>query len=165
LRTLLQQLVQAQSDGDKLFKLVTEVYKDRLRKGQKSSPLTLKESLDILVHLTDIYPQTTMCIDALDEVDDTTRIRLLEALNYVMKHSKNLVKVFATTRMDPDIVLQFEFFPRIELQPDDNFVDIKNFVEMSVQQAIDDKRLLHGAVPLDLKEEVCAVLRERSKGM
>jgi hypothetical protein len=101
-----------------------------------------------------------MCIDALDEVDDTTRIRLLEALNYVMKHSKNLVKVFATTRMDPDIVLQFEFFPRIELQPDDNFGDIKNFVEMSVQQAIDDKRLLHGAVPLDLKEEVCGPARK-----
>jgi len=165
LRTLLQQLVQAESEGDKLFKPVIEVYKDRLQKGQKSAPLTLKESLDILVQLTDVHPQTTLCIDALDEIDHKIRIRLLEALKYVMEYSKSLVKVFATTRMDPDILLQFELFPRIELQPDDNFDDIKHFVDTNVQKAIDDKLLLNGAVPLDLKAEICAVLRERSKGM
>ena len=142
-----------------------EVYKDRLQKGQKSSPLTLKESRDILVQLTDIYPQTTICIDALDEIDHTIRIRLLEALNYVMDHCQSLVKVFATTRMDPDIVLQFEIFPRIELQPEDNFDDIKLFVDTSVQNAIDGKLLLYGTVPHDLKEEICKALCKRSKGM
>jgi len=165
MRTLLQQLVQAQSDENKLFKPLIEVYKDRCDKGQKSSPLTLKESLDILVQLTDIYPQTTLCIDALDEIDHTIRIRLLEALKHVMEYSKSRVKVFATTRMDPDILLQFEIFPRIELRADDNFDDIKRFVDTSVQKAIDDKLMLHGVVPLDLKEEICAVLHERSKGM
>jgi hypothetical protein len=142
-----------------------EVFKDRLQKGQKASPLTLKESLDILVQLTDVYSKTTLCIDALDEIDHTIRIRLLEALNYVMENSKSLVKIFATTRMDPDIVLQFEIFPRIELQSDDNFEDIKRFVDTSVQKAIDGKLLLNGAVPADLKDNICNVLRERSKGM
>ena len=106
-----------------------------------------------------------MCIDALDEIDHPIRIRLLEALKYIMEHSKSLVKVFATTRMDPDIVLQFEIFPTIVLQPDDNFEDIKHFVDTSVQKAIDDKLLLDDEVPLDLKNEICEVLHERSKGM
>jgi len=163
LRTLLQQLVQAQSN--ELFKPVIEVYKDWCNKGQQSSPLTLKECLDILVELTDIYPQTTICIDALDEIDHAIRIRLLEALKHVMEHSKSLVKVFATTRMDPDIALQFEIFPKIVLQSDDNFDDIKHFVDTSVQKAIDDKLLLYGDVSLDLKDEICEVQHERSKGM
>ena len=142
-----------------------EVYKDRLQKGQKSSPLTLKEILDILVQIRDIYPQTTMCIDALDEIDHTIRIRLLEALKYVMQYLKRRVKVFATTRMDPHIRLQFEIFPRIELQADDNFDDVKLFVNTSVHKAINGKLLLHGNVPLDLQVEICKVLCERSKGM
>ena len=45
-----------------------------------SAPLTLKESVDILVQLTDIYPQTTLCIDAMDEINCATRIQLQEAL-------------------------------------------------------------------------------------
>jgi len=105
-----------------------------------------------------------MCIDALDEIDHAIRIRLLEALKYVMKHSKRLVKVFATTRMDPDIALQFNIFPKIELQPEDNFNDIKHFVDTTVQKTINSKLLLYD-VPIDLKEEICRVLCERSKGM
>jgi len=75
------------------------------------------------------------------------------------------VKIFATTRMDTDIRLQFEMFPRIELQPDDNIGDIIRFVDVEVQSAIDEKQLLHGVVPSDLKDEICNLIRERSKGM
>jgi len=67
--------------------------------------------------------------------------------------------------MDTDILLQFEIFARIDLQPADNIDDIGYFVDTCVQKAIDSKPLLHGAVPLDLKVEICKVLRERSKGM
>jgi len=37
-------------------------------------------------------------------------------------------------------------FPRIELQPDGNFRDIGQFVETNIQSAIEEKRLLGGAV-------------------
>ena len=46
------------------------------------------------------------------------------------------VKVFATTRMGIDILMQFEMFPRIELEPDDNVDDINRFVEEKVQGMI-----------------------------
>jgi len=152
-------------EDDKLLKPVVDIYKARENKGQKSSRLSLTESQELLVQLTDIYPQTTICIDALDEVEHQTRIVLLKSLRHVVEISKNLVKIFATTRMDPDILLQFEKFPKIELLPDDNVGDINQFVGEKVQSAIDDGQLLYGNVPDDLKVKICDTLRKRSKGM
>ena len=164
LRTLIQQLAQT-SSKDKLLKPVLDVYKDREEKGQLSSRLTLKECQDLLVQLMDIHPRTTICIDALDEVDRKLRLDLLKALKHVVAKSNTLVKIFATTRMDTDILMQFEMFPRIELEPDDNVDDINRFVKEKIQGMIERKELLHGNVPNTLNDEICQVLCERSKGM
>jgi hypothetical protein len=67
--------------------------------------------------------------------------------------------------MDPDILLQFQDFPKIELQPDDNVSDINQFVNTKVESAIDDQILLYGNVGRDLKDEICKALCQRSKGM
>jgi len=144
---------------------VLDIYKDREKKGRLSSRLTLKECQDLLVQLIAEYPQTTICIDALDEVDPKLRLGLLEVLRHVVERSKTVVKIFATTRMDTDILMQFEMFPRIELEPDENVDDINRFVEETVQSTIERKQLLDGNVPNALKEEICQVLCARSKGM
>jgi len=164
LRTLIQQLSQTPVEGE-LLKPVLDVYNEREKKGQLSSRLTLKECQDLLVQLMAVYPQTTICIDALDEVDHKLRLELRKALKHVVEKSKTQVKIFATTRMDTDILMQFEMFPGIELEPDDNVDDINRFVEEKVQDMIEQKQLLHGNVPDVLKEEICQVLREQSKGM
>ena len=164
LRTLIQQLAKTPSE-DNLPTPVLDIYKDWEKGGQLSSRLTLKECQDLLVQLMAAYPQTMICIDALDEVDHKLRLGLLRALKYVVERSDTLVKIFATTRMDTDILLQFEIFPRIELEPDDNIDDINRFVMEKVQEAIEQKKLLHGNVPNALKDEICQVLCERSKGM
>jgi len=67
--------------------------------------------------------------------------------------------------MDIDILVQFEMFPRIELEPDDNVDDINRFAIEKVEMMIEQKRLLLGNVPNTLKDEICKVLCERSKGM
>ncbi|KAI5818540.1 hypothetical protein BZA77DRAFT_16936 [Pyronema omphalodes] len=165
LHAIIQQLAQSDCDDNKLPKLVVDLYRDRKSKGQASSRLSFSESQKLLVKLTDIYPQTIICIDALDEVADDQRITLLTALNDVPAESKSLVKIFATTRMNPEIVAQFKIFPRIELQPDDNVSDINQFVKKRVQGAINRSELLSGEVSDELKMEICQVLCERSKGM
>jgi len=133
--------------------------------GQLTSRLTLKECEDLLVQLMAVYPQTTICIDAIDEVDLKLRFELLDTLRHVVERSNTLVKIFVTTRMDTDILMQFEMFPRIELEPDDIVDDINRFVEEKLQEMIERKRLLHGNVSSALKDEICQVLCERSKGM
>jgi hypothetical protein len=165
LNTIIQQLAQSDFDENKLPKPIVDIYRDRKNKGQISSRLSFSESRGLLVQLTDMYPQTMICIDALDEVAEDNRISLLKALKDVMARSKSLVKIFATTRMNPDIVAQFKMFPRIELQPDDNVSDINQFVQTRVKSAIDDGELLCGEVSDELKIEICEVLCKRSKGM
>lgn len=164
LNALVQQLAQTFED-DRLLKPVADVYKMRETKGQKSSRPSVAESQELLGQLTDIYPRTTICIDALDEVENRMRMRLLKALKYIVERSKSLVKIFATTRMDIDILRQFEMFPRIELQPDDNVTDINQYVKTNVRSAIKEARLLDGNVPHALEVEICEVLFQRSKGM
>jgi len=165
LNTLIQQLAQTESEDDKLLKPVTDIYEDREKRGQMTSRLTLAESQELLVQLADLYPQTTICIDALDEVEKGIRIQLLKSLKHIVVTSKNLVKIFATTRMDPDILRQLAMFPRIELQPDDNVNDIIRFVGSKVQSTIDEGLLLDGVVDRELQSEICDILCERSKGM
>ena len=165
LNTLIQQLAQTESGKDKLLGPVVDIYLDREGKGQTSSRLSLRESQELFIQLTNIYPQTTICVDALDEVEIDTRLLLLKALINFIEKSKSLVKIFATPRMDTDILRQFEQFPMIELQPDDNISDITQFVRTKIQSTIDDCKLLDGDVPDALKVEICDVLRKRSQGM
>jgi hypothetical protein len=165
LSALIHQLVRTESDKMTLLKPIVDTYELRRSQGQLSSSLSLLESQTLLVQLADMYEQTMICIDALDEVEPSTRKDLLQTLKFVMEKSKNLVKVFATTRMDVDIVRQFEMFPRIELQPDDNASDIERFIQEKIQTGIDDGELLDGAVGTDLKAEICNVLGVRSRGM
>jgi len=164
LSALIHQLVRTESDK-MLLKPIVDAYGKRTSEGQRTSKLSLLESRALLVELADVYEQTTICIDALDEVEPSTRKNLLQALKFVMENSKKLVKIFATTRMDVDIVRQFEIFPRIELQPDDNASDIERFIKESILAGIKDGDLLDGAVGDDLVTEICKVLGERSRGM
>ena len=90
---------------------------------------------------------------------------MLKALRNVIAKSKILVKIFVTTRMDTDILLQFEKFPRIEFQLDNNIDDINQFMKTKLQSTIDDGLLLDGDVPDKLKVEICDVLCKRSRGM
>jgi len=57
--------------------------------------------------------------------------------------------------MDTDILMQFEMFPRIELEPEVNVDDIIRFVEEKVQGMIEGKQLLHGNVSNAPRDEIC----------
>ncbi|KAI5841667.1 hypothetical protein BZA05DRAFT_210352 [Tricharina praecox] len=163
LNTLIHQFVP--TEKNQLSTPIVDIYHKREQQGQTSSRLSFMESLELLVQLTDIHPQATICIDALDEVEYGIPLQLLTSLKHVVERSKNLVKIFATTGMDTDIVRQFEMFPRIDLQPDDNVTDIKRFVESKVQSIIDDRLLLDGKVDSERKAEIREVFCKRSKGI
>lgn len=160
---LVQQL--AQCDHERVLKPVVDIYTDREQKAQKSSKLLLRESRELLIKITEIYFQTTLCVDALDEIDPDRRIHLLKSLKYVVEKSKNLVKIFITSRNDPDILTQLGSFPRIDIQPDDQASDISNFIKSRIGRIIADKELLRGNVGDKLQLEIREVLVTRSQGM
>ncbi|KAI5814913.1 hypothetical protein BZA77DRAFT_317793 [Pyronema omphalodes] len=165
MNAIVQQLLQSNSNENTLPKSILDIYEERVKNRQLSSQLSLPESQALLLHITSVYPRTIICIDALDEVATEKRYELLKSLNHVVRKSINVVKLFATTRIDPKIVAQFQIFPLIVLEPEDNTDDIKVFVENRVKRAIDDRKLLKGEVSSRLKLQICEVITGLCQGM
>lgn len=160
MRTIIQQL--ARNKDGSILKPILDKYEGRRKSGQVKASLSCKESQDVLGAITDILPLTTICIDALDEVDRESRNKLLHSLKHVVESSRHPVKIFATTRMDGDILHQLREFPRIEIEADDNIEDIILFVNDRVRGIVNDG-LLH--VSPEVQQEVCSFLCEKAKGM
>jgi hypothetical protein len=116
---------------------VTEIYQDR---NEKKDPLSLDESLELIIELTTYYPLTYIVIDALDECDKAKRFKLVEGLSRIIKESYNPVKVFVSSRDDKDIVLRLKDLPNFYIKASDNSGDIYRYILTEVNGAIADKR-------------------------
>lgn len=164
LATIIRQL--CQNNAGEIFQPVADVYKMlQDQKPDQKQPLTINVCKNLLLRLTNIHPFTTICIDALDEIEKETCSVVLRALKETLQKSQNLVQVFATARMDLDIAHQLSGFPTIELVPDDNFEDVKYFVKTKVRRAVEDGKLLPCIVDSEFEEEICEILYKKSKGM
>lgn len=86
-----------------LPKPVVEEYDKQFADGFASGPLGFKLCGSLLVLLFEIFPKTTIIIDALDESNPAERGQLLDLLEEFMNSSENLIKIFISSRDDADI--------------------------------------------------------------
>jgi len=124
----------------------------------------LEEATKLIVSLVDHHP-AVIVIDALDECDSAKRQDLLLALQTIVKISKNVVKIFLSSRDDNDLVSQLTQYPNVAIEAPDNKMDIENYVSFQIRKAIEEKRLLCGNVSEDLKTHVIETLIEKADGM
>ena len=162
LKTLVKQLSHL-ADGSPLFEPVVSCYNARMENGRLTEPLQLKEGRDLILQLTNICPQTTIVIDALDECEPKMRKELIKSIKQIVEESKNLVKVFISSRDEYDIVTKFSAFVRIEAK--DNSGDIRQYVNEKVAELIEDEDLLMGSVSSELMDLICSTLGDRADGM
>lgn len=163
MRTIVKQLSYLR-DGP-LQDPVLKIYEAREKDGFSSGLLRFEESLDLINSLVNIYPQTTIIIDALDECDADKRARFLRALTKIMDSSIKPVKIFVSSRDDGDIVLRLENSPNLYIEASDNIGDIECFVHSEVTSCIKEKTLLRGQVTDDLRESMIHSLIDGSHGM
>lgn len=86
-------------------------YEARKKKAEDCSTikrLTVEGYTRLLIELTKDHP-ATIILDALDECEEITRYKLLEALDSIISSSTNVVKIFVSSRDDIDIVSIFYF--------------------------------------------------------
>ena len=104
--SLLRQLSQLTSDST-VNKCVIGEYEARdERARQFSSPLsklTVEDCTILLLELTRNNPAIIM-IDALDDVEESTRHKILEAIDTLVSSSEGRVKVLISSRDDLDVV-------------------------------------------------------------
>lgn len=84
----------------------------------------------------------------------------IDALNSFMSKSTKPLKIFISSRPEPDFQNQFESRPNVDIQADDNRDDVKKFLDIEL-----DKLAKKAAVLKRLKNEIIAKLLERCQGM
>lgn len=157
IQTILKQLSVALPG---LPKPVVEEYDKRV--NHSSAPLGFQECHGLLVSLLEIFPQTTIIIDALDESNPVERSRLLEVLTTIMHSSNSVVKIFISSRDDIDIKLKLEKVPNLYIEAQDSKEDIKKFIYREVTQS---KGKGLSQLPDGLKRKVMHTLLEKANGM
>lgn len=143
-----------------LPKPVVVEYDERLKSGCAAGPLSFQESNLLLISLLDIFPQTTIIIDALDETDPMERGRLLEVLTTLMHSSTSVVKIFISSRDDVDIKLKLERLPNLYIEAQDNSEDIERFIHWEMTKSA---KLFN--LPDELQTEIISTLTKKANGM
>ena len=164
MQSLVKQL-SVQLPGDGVPKPVLDEYEKREENAFGSRHSIFQECQNLIVSLLDIYPRTTILIDALDEIDRQSRKPFLVALNTIAQASKNLVKIFVSSRDDDDIILKLQSVPNLYINAADNAGDIERFIHREINNSIDGCTLLRGDVDGQLKSQIVSTLVEKADGM
>ena len=140
------------------------MYDKKNATGFASNQLSLEECQDQLRELIEIYPQTTLVLDALDECDKTARGDLVNFLDKLAKDSSRLLKIFVASRPDQDLRIDFGSGPNVEIKADDNEEDIEKYVEDAITNT-NSPHFWRRGISNELRKHVCETLLSRSEGM
>lgn len=125
--------------------------------------LSFQKAHELLVSLMDIFPQTTIIIDALDEFDPDKRGKLLEVLNAIMRSSAGVVGIFLPSRDGVGIKLRLSDVPDLYIDPRDNRDDISRFIHREMGDSIRNWRL--SVLPDPLTTRIICKLVDKAEGM
>jgi ankyrin repeat domain-containing protein 50 len=120
----------------------------------------MSDCKDLLLEFLNLYPKTSLILDALDECERHKRTELIETFDYFVASSSRPVKIFISSRPDGDIRERFKNLANIEIQAMDNRNDISKFVNSEIT-----RHRRWNKMPLELQKEIIETLQERSQGM
>jgi hypothetical protein len=122
--------------------------------------------LDLIVELLR-GSQTTIVIDALDELKREERWMMYEAFqNIIEELPDGVVRLFISSRDDMDIKLELKRYTNIHVKATDNTDDIFRFIDHEVEYAIKRRKFLSGReIPKDLMEDLTTTLRAKARGI
>jgi hypothetical protein len=161
LSSFVKQLSTSQN-GDAIQPSLVRLYSEKEKTGFASRQISIEESEKVLLELVNIYPQTTLVLDALDECDKRTRGRLIEILDGLLEQSSKPIKIFISSRPDQDIRDRFDSGPNVGIQATDNQGDISTFVDSKIGKSPEKWRK---RISADLRRDIRKTLVEKSNGM
>ena len=164
LRSLVRQMCCLQNESV-ILDPVKNIHEARKRHSFAAGPLTSKESIALIIELSQYRPLTTIVIDALDECDPERRGELFDAFTKILQDSAGLVKILVSSRNERDIICKLAGCINLEILAKDNQTNIVHFVNHEVDDLIRKERLLYGNVPDDLRQMIKQVLCKKAGGM
>ncbi|KAH8761659.1 hypothetical protein F5883DRAFT_631123 [Diaporthe sp. PMI_573] len=157
LRSYVRQLSTTARNPGHIRKHLRDLSHEKRRKG---SDLNLEDCKGQLLESVNLYPKTTLVVDALDECEPESRLQLVEVLHDLLSKSVRPLKVFISSRPDVDIRAHFTSHPNIKIQARDNQGDIEIFVNKEM-----NKPRRWGPISSPLRREIVKILLERSQGI
>lgn len=111
------------------------------------------------------FEKVFLVLDALDECTPDQRRELFEVLGGLVSptHSNSgNVKLFVTSREEPDIKREFQNFPVIPIEAKKVDEDLESYVTAKIDQYIEDGNL---RIEAALKNKIRTTLVDRAGGM
>jgi hypothetical protein len=157
LRAFVRQLSTTSSEKHSIQKRLKDYYSDR---RIKASQITMEDCKDLLLELVNIYPRTTLIIDALDECEKHKRLEMIEALDDILAQASNPVKIFISSRPDGDIKERLKDRANIEIDATENQDDVSRFVNAEIVKHRRWKNM-----PPKLQAQIVETIQDQSQGM
>jgi len=157
LRSFVRQLSTIIKDENSIQRRLKKFY---IETRLKASEPTIGDCKELLLEFINLYPKTTIILDALDECDKHKRGVLIEIFDSFLARASRPVKIFISSRPDGDIKDRFKSQANIEIQAADNHDDISRFVESEIT-----KHPRWNKISLKLQEQVVETLQKGSQGM
>ena len=152
-----RQLSTTANDEDSMQKCLRQLH---IQTRLKGSELSIDICKHLLLEFVNLYPKTTLVLDALDECNKSTRQMLITAFDFLLDNASRPVKIFVSSRPDGDIREKFKDRANIEIQATDNQNDIAAFVDSEIAKHRRWQKLSQ-----QLREEIVEILLKRSQGM
>jgi hypothetical protein len=134
------------------------------QQNKRPSALTRDAVLRLILQMINLnaHRQTTIVIDALDEIDrDGTGLSsITDALHYLLEEAGGLVKVFVSSRPESRIRDLLRSWTKIPVELGSTRSDIETYIELEV-----NRLLRHKPRVKDLKPKIEETLKRRAGGM
>lgn len=135
---------------------------DVCRKAKKEQrELSIPECKAALSELLRSYPRTTLVLDALDECEVGARKEIVLILRNLATDAERPVKVYITSRREPDIERNLGSENLIEIGTSDNKGDIEKYIEQEMTRFDEEWQ----SVSQGVREEVKRTITDQSDGM
>ena len=160
LRSYVRQLSTTPRKLGRIYSELKQLYADSQLKG---AGWTLGLCRENLIKLLNLYPRTTLVLDALDECKPEERVSLLDFFDSIPSKCSKPVRIFISSRPEGDIRQRLIYLSNIEIQATDNENDIAEFVMQSIEKNGRWSGVLRKNQPL--KEKIVQTLLTQSNGM
>jgi Cdc6-like AAA superfamily ATPase len=161
LKSFVKQLSILHHDKGRLHGSLVEKYQEKYRSGFASAHLSDEEAKDLLSRMAQSYQRTILVVDALDECEETSRLKLITIFNQLIEEVSQ-IKILISSRRDVDIKRKLETKTNLEIDATKNEEDIKKFVLARLDEDAADR-----AIPFSdsLRGEIVDTLFKKSLGM
>ena len=161
MRSILRQLTVSQGSSSTIHQQVLQEFERRQAMakadGFEIKRLQAAECMRLILDTTAVNP-ATIVIDAVDEIESSSRHVLLSALTQIVEDSFSVVKVFVTSRDDSNIHALLSGALALRITNQNTRRDMDVFVHQVVSSAVQSRRLLNGVVSGPLKQELVGAL-------